>query len=167
VSLNRLQTGSYSRAVSSTPPQPSHAGPTPSEGEKKLQSLLGDLRSQASGPAASSTSPGHGGTEQSIHNPNRHRKNNSGSQSSFLSPVNVPPQSGLNPQAGGFQPGGLGSLAEVQNEVLLTPTVPNFDPSISGGMNPNSSFTFPPPAQQAQQAQQVCHILVAEHVARH
>lgn len=38
-----------------------------------------------------------------------------------------PSASTLNPNAGGFQPGGLSALAEVQNEVLLTPTGDTFE----------------------------------------
>lgn len=57
------------------------------------------------------------------------------------------PMSTLNPNAGGFQPGGLSALAEVQNEVLVTPTTGHFDfGSIS------SALSGIDPAHQAQGA---------------
>ena len=66
----------------------------------------------------------------------QHRKNSSGTSEMSL-PSSLPPKpnlnppvgnisggapgsSTLNPNAGGFQPGGLGSLAEVPHEVLMS-----------------------------------------------
>lgn len=68
--------------------------------------------------------------------PQSHRKNASGSGPSTspkaelknLIPASLPPASAgstLNPNAGGFQPGGLAALTEVQNEVLVSKLLPH------------------------------------------
>ena len=67
----------------------------------------------------------------------------------------------LNPNAGGFQPGALSSLGEVEHEVLITPMVSSFSPSVSGQQSNASanagnfsSSTAANPYQQYQHQQQ-------------
>jgi len=101
------------------------------------------------------------GSETSIHAPsaaNNTRGGNAHRKSSSVPPSTSPKNelkglpvssaaatsgSTLNPNAGGFQPGSLTALAEVQNEVLVTPSVPNFP---FGGAE-DAAYGFPSPGQ--------------------
>lgn len=110
------------------------------DGLANLKNIISELKEA---PSPSSNAAGSGGNSSggsASHSPSRQRqsphhqrKSSAGSQQMALPSFVVPPQqsghpsSGLNPAAGGFQPGSLGPITDRLDEGLITPTATHFD----------------------------------------
>ncbi|KAL8290404.1 hypothetical protein RQP46_002662 [Phenoliferia psychrophenolica] len=119
-------------------------GKTPPTGATtaSAEGLAAGVKAKFSDAAAAPAPVANSSTSQQQHNPaspssrtNKpslaHRKNASGGQGQQPSPaqLNTSPQqpSTLNPNAGGFHPGSLGSISDMMDEGLITPTASSFD----------------------------------------
>lgn len=158
--------------------QQQHRNPATNESLSNLKSLISDMRQDGGSPSGAA-GPHQGGSPSSSPARSRsthsHRKNPSSGQ--VPPAINAPPPaaatsvpqlapSALNPNAGGFHPGSLSVISDI-NEGLVTPTASRFDlmtnqpysPPGSGGVAPQDmpgsfgSFAAYSGAQQQQQHQ--------------
>ena len=120
---------------------PTATAPAGSEGLSNLKNLIAEISTPATAPTPiPSNSQGHSQSPASRSNKPSlaHRKNASGGGAA-PNPAQLNTSGGatLNPNASGFHPGSLGSISDMMDEGLITPTASQFD--LMTGL-PRSSF---------------------------
>lgn len=118
--------------------------PTTSDGLNNLKNLISELKDAPASSVPTSHSPA---ASPSRSKAVPHRKNSAGTLTNTPTIVAPPPPSSstLNPNAGGFQPTMLGSISDMMDEGLITPTASQFDLMTGLPRNHVGGFRNPPP----------------------